>query len=202
MKNKLNELYVSFKKNKAADLVYRFLLWSSVAYVLNYLSLFSDGVRGAYVRDAISSLPSSSVPQLVAGLGLVLLIINVMTKELKLTFGGIFSLKYLFVPINDFLSKVSSDLILVGYSSMSFIVGWVTHFFVVTPTTADENKLIFMMIGFLVLLTAILGVLSLVARSDFDAPILAGWKRLMPAIVRWGVYLTLLSIIPWVFWYQ
>ncbi len=105
------------RTDKLVDLLYRIFLWSFVAYLLSIFAN-SNCSTNNNLPERLWNIASSGSVSLISSLGFFLSGISIATKILAQN-------NYFewFTKISNFIAKVSSDLILVTYNSISFICG-------------------------------------------------------------------------------
>ncbi len=111
---------MKYRDSKVLDLVYRFVLWWVVAFILYYLKLAGEAIRhDSYISKALLELPRSELPVIIGFLGMAIGAFAFFLKEFPLLRDGR-------SETGRYISKASSDLLLVPYHLMAFALGWLS----------------------------------------------------------------------------
>ncbi|WP_419782922.1 hypothetical protein [Malaciobacter marinus] len=147
-----------FKENKYFDIIYRFVLWFSIAFFIFYISDILDNLGYIKLKSTIPVPPKSDFIQFIGVLGMFVSGVSLLVKEFVLNESHESILLYL-------LSKISTDLVLAPFNIMAFVLGWGYYLYTQAEfIDRDLNELIFFLIIF-ILLMLFLAFISLIVRA-------------------------------------
>lgn len=147
-----------FKENKYFDIVYRFILWFSIAFTLFSIGELLDSAGYPNLKNIISIPQKHDFVQLIGVIGLFVGGIALLIKEIALNSSHESIVFYL-------LSKISTDLVLAPFNIMAFVLGW-GAFLCTNGALNNQHSymLIFLLIPFILIMIA-LAMISLVVRA-------------------------------------
>lgn len=162
-----------FKESKITDLVYRFLLWFSFACFILWCESRINSIGDAYIAKVttyFSYFSSSYRRRFLIGIALVLGGAAIAFKDLELfvsknSKNSRFECLNLIVKeLSSFLAKISSDLLLIAYSMLSFLVGNVVFLYCYFHDEFPVNLVMYALPACLIFMV-LLGGFSIFIRS-------------------------------------
>jgi len=187
----------SITKEHSKELVYRYLLWVSFGFAINYLSSIASETGGEYISKAISK-PNGIYWNVVTSAGLLILIISTFFKDVSLACYRFASLNNAVTITEKYITKISSDLLLAGFGLGSFIIGSTLFFIIQNPVGVKISALIFVTLAFNLLLMAV-GILSILAKEETYSFFLRNWFS-FPKNFRYPFYPISSAVLAWYLW--
>lgn len=188
--------------NSVADLVYRFLLWVLFSIFLHTLAIHADSTGGKYIAAAIAKPSNGIYWNVLLCIGLLLMILSVITKDILVNFSNKKQHGKYFEQLAFIIGKISSDLILSGYGAASFLIGW--GIFSLNYNN-KENQLTTLehltVLAFIVALTASIGLMSLLARTKPESKYMIFWLNKVPGKWRLLSYIIVFSSNAAILWF-
>ncbi len=109
------------------DLIYRFLLWSSLSFSLHVLAAHATDNGGRHLAAALSTPPNNEYALVVFGISLLLFVFALVMKDIHHLIKSITILGRISAIAAATIGRVSSDLLLSLYAMGSFIFGWMVY---------------------------------------------------------------------------
>jgi len=161
----------------------------------------SDGVSGVYIAKAVAKLPSVNYSQTIGVFGLIVAIIAMALKDIQSNIKGDSLFQFGFKEISSFFAKFSSDLLLVTYGVMSFILGVAYFYYFNGMLNGNQNSKLLILTPFYLFFVFLIAFVSIVIRSSKESQ-LSSWWMDVPAAARGGSYLVLIVLLPLYIWHH
>lgn len=189
--------------SRVADLVYRFLLWSSLSFGLHYLAAFSNDKGGQRLAAAMRKPPNDDYALVIFGFALLLFLVALLMKDIHHLIRGITLLGRISALAVSLIARVSADLLMSIYGMGAFVVGWMVydgyrHF---GDSFIPDSRVQVLGLGLYEFtgMVLALGVVSIVVRVDEEHPVVKAWYR-SRFIWRLLAYLTFALGLYHAFW--
>ena len=196
---------VSKKKNgsRIYDLGYRFMLWSSLSFILHYLAATADNKGGQRLAAALRNPPNDDYAMVIFGLALFLFVIALFMKDLHHLIHGISMLGRVSATVVALVGRISSDLLISLYGMGAFIIGWMTYdgyrHYRETMIPVSRVQVLGLGLYEFVGLVLTVGIASLIVRVDEEHPVVKAWYE-AGFIWRLLAYLTFMLGLYFTFW--
>ncbi|WP_445357662.1 hypothetical protein ACJJIC_19005 [Microbulbifer sp. ANSA002] len=183
------------------DLLYRALLWISIAYLMCYLSEEIGSNTGKFLGNALKIKPDINWGNFVAMAGLLVAPFAMVLREAEYAFQR-HNIRIAAVSTIVFLlAKISSDLVLICYGMMSFVLGWSIYLFTNNNPTSHEYLIFGISLPFYLVIMFFLSFMSLIVRSELNGRLFGWWRSQFPAFGRVAIYslsLVVFGVVSWV----
>ncbi|WP_444888241.1 hypothetical protein [Microbulbifer sp. JMSA008] len=192
---------MNYRESKVVDLLYRALLWISIAYLMCYLSEEIGSNTGKFLENALKIKPDINWGNFVAMAGLLVAPFAMMLREAEYAFQRN-NIRIAAVSIIVFLlAKISSDLVLICYGMMSFVLGWSIYLFTNNNPTSHEYLIFGVSLPFYLAIMFFLSFMSLIVRSELNGRLFGWWRSQFPVFGRVAIYslfLVVFGVVSWV----
>ncbi len=189
-----------YRNNILIDLIYRSTKWFLLAFLICYYNDHFSHLAGDFLKRSTKIKSPSELAELFSMIGLILAPIALIIKEINhLCRSHELSSAFISEP-SYWLSKLSSDLILIAYGAMFFLIGWGAYLLIYKSHTLNEYIAVLLISPLTIFYTGLLGLISCFIKVDFDHKLFLWWNNFLPFKYRIIIYLMLIPVNIFMLW--
>ena len=189
--------------SRVLDLGYRFMLWSSLSFILHYLAATANDKGGQRLAAALRNPPNDDYAMVIFGMALFLFVVALLMKDLHHLIRGITLVGRFSAAVVALVGRISSDLLISLYGMGAFIIGWLAyegyHHYRESTLPVSHVQVLGLELYEFVGLVLTVGIVSLIVRVDEEHPVIKAWYEAR-FFLRLLAYLTFMLGLYFTFW--